>query len=451
MKPYRFHTALIGHAVFIALIALAWQHAALRMSFADSGFQFFKWVNNDAWNVEAHRYTAILPQLLVKVFRSFGAGLPGLMLVASVTHVLVGYAVFLVCLYVLKAPNAALGAALAAILCTRLTFYAPVIEANYLLSYPFLFFGLVESNGRQPLSLGYLLAVVASITLVVLANPLGWVILALGLAIVWSAFRPKPPWFILLLGLILALGLAARIIFPPTQYEQGMYAQLLPGAGRSYFHEHWFSWDHLVGHTFIYTNSYLPALLIFVGSCATYAYLGLYRTALVVFSAVSAYLIIALVAFRSGDDAVMMDRGFLPLATLIALGVAHLPTKLNRGQLAGATLILFVAAFLKIRDISFASRDYRKQFDRIVRMTDQARNNGLKEVVLTSGQLRESEIRAGWALPFTSVLISSLKGADMTVLISPEPEAGTVGQGTPTWTGTVHHLNDHYFDHAGAH
>jgi hypothetical protein len=171
---------VIGHITFLALLALAWKYADLRTTAGDSAYQVFKWVNDPGVQVEAHRYSALVPQLSVKLFKMFGTSLQGLLLVASLMHVMVAYGVFLICLYLLKAPRTAVAAALAAVLCTRLTFFGPVLEANYLLSYPFLFFAAFEGHGQklQRAAGAVMLALLALPALLV--HPLGVVVLLYG-------------------------------------------------------------------------------------------------------------------------------------------------------------------------------------------------------------------------------------------------------------------------------
>ena len=57
---------ILAHLLFAGLLVLAWKHAVARMVHVDSAWQFFQWTQRDGITVEAHRYTAVLPQLLVK-------------------------------------------------------------------------------------------------------------------------------------------------------------------------------------------------------------------------------------------------------------------------------------------------------------------------------------------------------------------------------------------------
>lgn len=397
-----------GHVTFLVLIALAWKHADLRTASGDSAFQTFKWVNNSGWNVEAHRYTATVPQAAVKVFKAFGADLPLLLLVASVTPALLAYAVFLICLLLLKAPRTAMAAALAAVLCTRLTFYGPVLEANYLLSYPFLFMALLEHHGRKALDLRLGAGLVLAGALTLLAHPLGWLILAFGVVLLWSLTELSWRSTLILLGGLVSGAVLVRLLFPPTAYEQSQYGKLRETFSTA-SGDAWASWDFLVGHTFKLTNNYLPGLLVFLLVLVAF-WLRRRRFATgVVAAGVLGFIGLALITFRTGDTAIMMDRAFLPVAALIALPATYLLWELRGRWAMAASILLVLVLFIKLRDISFGSRASQKQLERTEQVLDDMRQNSIVKGEINVEELHAFGLQGDWALPFGTLLISSKK------------------------------------------
>lgn len=401
---------VLGHFTFLVLLALAWKHADLRTAFGDSAFQVFKWVNNAGLSVEAHRYAAILPQVAVKLCKALGAGLASLLLVASLAHVLVAYAIFLMCLHVLKAPATAVATLVAAVLCTRLTFYGPVVEANYLLSYPFLFIGMLERHGpvRMTMRQGALLSLTGALTLLV--HPLGWLLLVFGVLFLWAMQRLLHREAGLLLAGLAAGAGAVRLLFPPTTYEQGQYGKLFSERLSWATFGEWGSSEFLWGHTFTLTTNYLPALVLLLLVLGAWWLRGRKLGAGVLLSGVLGYLTLALVTFRDGDSAIMMDRAFLPLATLIALPAAFLFAELRGRRRIVACAVLALVLFIKLRDISFASRDLRKQYTRIEELVKEVQKQGLAKVDAQQSEMDDRGIRADWALPFTTLLISAREG-----------------------------------------
>lgn len=433
----------------MALLALAWEHAGLRSVFGDTGFQVFKWVNEPRVVVEAHRYSAILPQLVVKLLKLGGAGLATLVKASSLAHVLVGYCVFLVCLYAFRAHRAAVGAALAAVLCTRLTFYGPVLEANYLLSYPFLVFAALERWRGEALGARRWVALLLLSLPTILVHPLGWVVLALGVVFLaadgWITYRGA----LYMVAGGLACFLLARQAFPPTAYEQGQYGLL-----RDLFvvRHGWASWDFLWGHTVRYTTTYLPGLLVFLAVLAAYASMRRWRSVLVLAAGVMGFLGLMLLVYRDGDDALMMDRAFLPVATLVALPAAILLSEAKgRWRLWGIGALAAVL-FIKVRDVSFASRPFGQQYAFLEEFVTDVKAAGLDRVEVTGAQLRERGIEEHWAFPFSALLISSLEGPEHSVAIrladpgtTPGPEDHGEAHPSPTLDLAERVLDHRYF------
>ncbi|HRH39725.1 MAG TPA: hypothetical protein PK760_15350, partial [Flavobacteriales bacterium] len=222
-------TAFIGfgHVLFAALCVLAFIHRELRVIHVDSAYQIFKWINNEGLQIEAHRYSAILPQLCVKLGKAVGVSLRTLVLVASVAHVLVPWAIFGIIAHGLKKHWMAMAVAICAVVCTRLTFYGIVLEANYLLCYPLLFAAELECY-RERVTVARSFLLFLSLALVLFVHPLG-ALIALFVVVMRFASGDRH-------RSIGALGVAcivwlcvSRFIFPPTGYEQNVYGGMSTG------------------------------------------------------------------------------------------------------------------------------------------------------------------------------------------------------------------------------
>lgn len=441
----------LGHVTFIVLLVLAWKHSDLRTTSGDSAYQIFKWVNDAGLNVEAHRYSAVIPQLAVKAFKFFHADLRTLLLVASVAHVLVAYAVFLICLLLLKAPRAAMATALAAVLCTRLTFYGPVLEANYLLCFPFLFFAVLEQQGQAVIGAGRSLGLGLAAALTLLVHPLGWLILLFG-TVFLGTIRHITTKATVWVSLCLVLGAAlVRLSFPPTAYEQAQYAHLRNAFSDQGLGGTWGSWDFLVGHTFQLTTNYLPALVVFVLVVVAYAWRKHGLAAAVLAAGVIGFLALELVTFRAGDAAIMMDRAFLPVATLITLPTTYLLwAARGRWAVAASMALAFVLA-VKLRDVSFGSRAPSEQLQRKVALLEDLRGQQVSKALISKSEIEEHGITYDWALPAGLLLISAQNGPEQAVWIV-VPDAGknplTMDLDRmilPSDTSSFPNLDPHYF------
>lgn len=412
MRDRTYHIALLllGHAVFLTLTALAYKYAVMRSTFGDTAFQVFQWITQPGWDIEAHRYTAIVPQAAVKFFALFGPGLNVLLIVASLAHALVGYGIFILCAHIWRSPIAAFGCALAAVLCSRLAFYSPVLEANYLLCYPFLFIGFVERRGRTGAFSPGAIALAAALALVALiVHPAGWMVMLFATAFLF-AIRVLPiKAFIAMASFTLLWPLLARWIFPPTGYELEQYAAVAAGLGRMADLPSWGSWRFLVMHTCGATVTYLPALLVSLVVFIGWVRIGSWRVASLCLLGVLAFVAVYLVTFHGGNSAVMQDRGILPVATIIALGASALLMRIPAGVWRPVALgLAIIVLFVKARDVSFASRGFVKHLKAQQELIAQASEQRIPRGIVDCGLLRERDIEASWAFPAETLLRSAV-------------------------------------------
>ncbi len=415
MAERHYHLALLvlGHAVFIALAGLALEHAVLRTTQGDTAFQVFQWISQPGWDIEAHRYSATLPQAAVKFTALFGADLCTLLHVASLAHVLVGYGVFVLCAHVWKAHAAALGCAIAALLCTRLTFYSPVLEANYLLCFPFLTAGFAASRAGHSWP-GWAMAAVVALTLAALfAHPMGWMVMLFIAA--WLFVTKQAPLrpSLVLLALALAWPFISRVLFPPTGYELDQYDKVIRGLHQFCTFCHWASWHFLLDHTFTISTVYLPAFAALLATIIGWCVLREYRTALLMLAGTLAFLMVYLVTFHEGESAIMMDRGVLPVATFIALGAGGLLLRIRARawRVAGlvATAVVLVAKF---RDVSFASRPFSNNMAATNELILLAEEQDIPRGIVNCDHLRSRGVDVTWAFAAETLLRSAVNGPE---------------------------------------
>lgn len=405
-----------GHLLFIALTVLAVQHWQLRTIHVDSACQIFKWINNGGLQIEAHRYTAIFPQLLVKLFASCGASLATLLLVASVGHVLVPWLFYTLVAHVLHRPWHALGCALAAVLCTRLTFYGIVLEANYLLCYPFLLAAALDVCTTLPDTRWPKILVLVAFALVLFVHPLGFLLALFVLAL--SFLRGGARAYVLVLSLIaLAWGLFGRIILPPTGYEQGLYDGIMVGWKSLGQGTQQPALDFFFGHTWRYTTHYLGWWLLFATLMVLLVRRKAWGEMLVVVGGVVGFILLTVLTYHQGETAVMMEKNFLPLATMVALPLLVEVERL--GQLAkwvgGAALA--VVLFLQFRGISFASRPVNERLVLLKEVVDDARAGGSGTVLMDAASLDARGLHIHWALAYETLLLSGIEGPANCVIV----------------------------------
>ncbi|MEZ4740494.1 MAG: hypothetical protein R2818_14320 [Flavobacteriales bacterium] len=413
---------LFGHLLFLGLFALAAIHHVERTIHVDSAFQIFKWVQLDEVEVEAHRYTAILPQLLVKLGKGLGIGLNGLLMIASLAHVAVAYLIFLLGAYLMRTPWIAVAVSLSAVLCTRLTFYGIVLEANYLLCYPLLLASVVQSALLRKPGGGSVVATAMALLLVLLVHPLGFLVALAVLIWYYLATPGNRKQLLVLIGIALVWGMLGRVIFPPSTYEAALYGSAadgllseVPGANAAM--------GFLFGHSWRDTTTYLPFWLLAFAVLFMLVRDRAWPLAMLFALSIGGYILLNALTYRAGESAMMMEKNFLPLAVLVAFPlfsrIERLPVR-TRWWL----LIPFVAVvFVQFRGVSFASRPAKERVDLVRAMVADARAQGHAKVAVPSTVLDAGGYHVHWALPFESLLLSGIVGPANASQWSPCPLA----------------------------
>ncbi|MEX1132383.1 MAG: hypothetical protein WEC15_04090 [Flavobacteriales bacterium] len=446
---------LLGHALFAGLFILAYMHFRERVIHVDSALQIFKWVQKPGVEVEAYRYSAVFPQLLVKLAKGLGFGLDSLLRIASLGHVLVGYIIFLLAAHVWRVGWVAAAAVLATVLCTRLTFYGIVLEANYLISYPFLLAAVLEGpaqRGRTWFIWGLLLFTVA---LVLLVHPVGFLIALFVLAFFLFA-RPVLRPVVLPLAIVSVLwGLLGRKLLPPSGYESDLYAATLEGAKKLADLGNMPSMDFLLGHTWGYTTHYLPAWILLATALVLLALQRAWPLFILTLAGTLGYALLNVLTYHAGEVAVMMEKNFLPLATLIALPLLFAVSQRSTRWQAWAVLPFALVVFVQFRSISFAARPAHARYAAMEELVQEIRAAGMRKVVLTENDMQGRGIGVVWALPFETLLSSSLQepGQSVTaVLLNDLSEAEHEGVYLAPWNTNLpsEDLDQRYFQLPGS-
>ncbi|MBL7982768.1 MAG: hypothetical protein JNL52_13285 [Flavobacteriales bacterium] len=415
---------LTGHILFLGLAVLSLLHWKARVIHVDSAYQIFKWVQLGGVEVEAYRFAAVLPQLLVKALKPLGLSLEQLLQVASLGHVLVPYAIFIVIAHGIKRPLIAAGTALAAVLCTRLTFYGIVLEANYLLCYPFLLAALLDVPDSADKPWWRLPTLFFALFLVVTVHPVG-VLIALFVLAYFFLHRPEDRRTqIILLISALAWGLFGRLLFPPSGYEAGLYQATTQGAPTLLQGTEQPALGFLIGHTWAYTTHYVPLWALLIVLCVSLFRTKQYKTLLLVLAGTGGYVVLNVVTYHSGETAMMMEKNFLPLATLVALPLLH---QLASWASRPRTILLFgllVVAFLQFRGISFASRPATERLVLLEKVVEQVRAQQVRKAAVHAEELDRAGLYILWALPYETLLISALDGPRECLTVVAMPDEG---------------------------
>lgn len=441
---------LLGHALFAGLFILAYIHFRERVIHVDSALQIFKWVQKPGVEVEAYRYSAVFPQLLVKLAKNLGFGLEGLLRIASLGHVLVGYIIFLLAAHVWRVGWVAAAAVLATVLCTRLTFYGIVLEANYLISYPLLLAAVLEGPARYGRTWSTWALLLFALALVLLVHPVGFLIVLFVLAFFLFARPVLRPVVLPLAALTVLWGLLGRKLLPPSGYESDLYAATLEGAKRLGDLGKMPSMEFLMGHTWGYTTHYLPAWILLATALVLLARQRAWPLFALTLAGTLGYTVLNLLTYHAGEVAVMMEKNFLPLATLIALPLLFAVSQRSTRWQAWAVLPFALVVFVQFRSISFAARPAHARYAAIENLVQEMRSTELRKTILSEEDIHGRGLGVVWALPFETLLSSSLQGPGQSVtavLLNDVSEAEHEGVHLAPWNTNLpsQDLDPRYF------
>lgn len=426
---------LVGHVLFWALLVLSLKYVELRTIHVDSAYQIFKWVQFSGVEVEAHRYSAVFPQLAVKLGRALGLGLYALLCIASVMHVLVPYAIFILAAHLWRVPWIAIGVALAAVLCTRLTFYGIVLEANYLLSYPFLLAAVLLGPVLHKDRCAPFLAL-AALFLLLAVHPVGFLIALFTLFMLWvEGAVPLRP-LVILGSISVAWGGTIRWIVPPTVYENGIYEAAMEGA---FLPSTWISskaMEYLVEHSWNSTMMYLPAWGLLILTLFLAFKLRSWWVLVGTTLSVLGYIWLHVFTYSAGETAMMMEKNFVPLATLIVLPLLILVQKLPVRAERYMPFAFLCLAFVQFRGISFASRSCQERLDSISRLVAFQQERGLVKALIGPSDL--DQFGVNWALPQETLLLSGLNGPERCTTAASSTVEGTCRLGKGIYLDAGH-------------
>jgi hypothetical protein len=422
IRPFAIQPAraflVAGHALFLALCILSLVHWRERTMQLDSACQIFKWINNHGVQVEAHRYAAILPQLLVKALATTGASLSVLLKTASLAHVLVPWMIYAIIAHVLRRPWIAVAAALCAVLCTRLAFYGPVLEAHYLLSYPLLFAAFLDADqdgrGRTWTRAGTIISLAA----VLLVHPVG-ALVALFVLAVFLARAQERKFLFVLAALTIVWVLAGRYVFPPTAYEQGFYSAVGLGLSSFALGASQPAFDFLIGHSWSYTTHYLALWAVLIVLAVVLVRSRAWKLLALVLVSVLGFILLHAAAYHAGETAMMMEKNFLPLAVLVILPLALELGAMNERVIRWSFIPFVLVLFLQFRGIAFASRESHARLVRIAELVEQARAQDISNGLIADSVCDAHGLHIHWAMAYETLLVSAVDAPERAVLIHP--------------------------------
>lgn len=402
------------------MAAWFWQERTLIL---DAAFQAYLFIANAAPAIMVERFGAAAVQLLPLAGVWSGATLSTVLLLYSVSVVLFHWALFSICLYVLKDKKAALAILLFNILLTGDSFYWMQNELLQAISYMFVLWSLWMRRGdlshitRSDAVIGTVLA-----TTVIYNHPLVF----FPLAFVWCWLWLHPLQLLTRRTLVAAAALFALVfsskylLREPNFYDRGMTGQ--------YVREFHFSVEKLVqsrslgdfvAHLDDNLLFLLPLLLL-----VTVFYLSRKRFALALLAPAAAviYCLLIMQRFLNDDRWYIQESHYQALAVFLIVPLvwdvlpAWAPNLKQKGRFA-AFFVAFLLLF-RLGGIWDTHGSYTDRLGYIRELLTRATKTDARKTVAGYDQLDRKTLMMYWGLPYETLQISALHSPDSARVIA---------------------------------
>lgn len=452
--------ALFGHLFFAALAIMAIVYFKERVLFSDPSFFAFNLMYKEGFEIALGRWGSVFTQILPIIAVKLGLPLKLVLQSFSLNFVLCFYAVFLFLGGYFKWQRITLPAAIAVVLCMRLTFFYPTAELYFGSYLSLLVLPIFYKRDWSPKELSWktylwvlVLAYVMSYFHQLTLFPL---IFVLGLTI------DSPKQLLKRLGIFAlpVLWFVLRIkVFSESSYESDKLLSLSEAWEALTRLIHNSSYHHYRDIIFPWMRWFIPLWLLAVVLLARQKE---YIKALAAFASPVVFWLAVIIILHKGESRIMLDNYYTILGIFIALPFVFVKRNQWPAQLAGLILvgILSLVSFLGIHRAHYliAARHIQTQ-----NVLDYMTKKDVQRGILYAPSLDYRIYFQDWSLPFESIFQNALNHETISrsVFPSQEPEKhlqATVndpntflGPGfAPTWYRNHEMLHPDYFYMADA-
>lgn len=432
---YESYIGTAGHIIFAVLAIMAacfWQERTLIL---DAAFQSYLFIADGQPAIMVERFGAAAVQLLPLAGVWAGAPLSTVFLLYSVSIVLFHWALFSVCLYVLKDKKAALAIVLFNVLFTGDSFYWMQNELLQSITLMFVLWSLWLRRGdwRHYTKLDWALSLVLAAT-VAYYHPLVF----FPLAFIWCFFWLRSNnslifndimtfndgmtrYSLLIVAALFALIFSSKYIFrQPNFYDRGMTGQFV--------REFDFSWDKLlnsnsfrdfVAHLDDNFVLFLPLLALVTGF---YFWKKRFWNVLLVLISTAFYCLLIMQRFLADDRWYIQESHYQALAVFLIVPLVWdiFPDRLSRFQKPGKSVIALLAIllFIRLAGIWNTHESYTDRLAYVRGLLDKTKSLESKKIVIGEEQADRKKLMMYWGLPFETLQISALESPDSVRVIA---------------------------------
>ncbi|MBX2905008.1 MAG: hypothetical protein KF744_03160 [Taibaiella sp.] len=397
-------------ALFLLLVGavIYWQ---ARVLFADSAFQVFNVINQQAFSIAHYRYGAFVSQLGPYIFSQMHLPLKVVLFIYAITPNLLFAAVCAIILFVLRQYKVAVLMGLYYLLLVSDSYVLVADEMNQGAAWMFLYFALLLHSGRKPPNPFFLYPTLAILAFLAISSHF---ILIIPIAFIWGYFlidgvewqRSKSAS--VLLTLLLVTIVAIKMII---------------GASDPYDNEHLHNVTHFslqdiaesfakpVIITFLsrcFTN-YWSAMIVFVLGVGSLWRMGKKALAGWTILTCTGYLILMGLAYGEYDEHMLLFHIEIEWRCLsVILATPFVFAFLPSISVSRSSMLLMAIFVVRLSYIGHAMDKYdsRIEFERniLAKMT----NTGISKVAIYEETRLKEKYILSWAIPYETMMLSAM-------------------------------------------
>ena len=406
---------LAGHLTFLVLFILSSLFYLERTIFIDAAYQTFNLIQAKGFQTYAGRFGVVLSEIIPLIAIKLGMGLEQILFIVSITATLIPYLVFMVCSSILRSDAAGFTVVLIMILCVRNSFYLIGTEATQALVCSMLLLAWLQWPGQKHsfghIAVTLILIVFCSFTHPVAIIPLFYIGCYHACNYDWKTSN----WKVLVAPLGVTIVGACKLILGHTASHDSMHLTKINLETASHVLFNFFDMfavSFLVNHTFFDSNRYLPWLFIMVITLGILLFRKKYGKATVMLAGTGCFLFISNMIYKNGESGIMMEKALVPLSIFVGVPLMTdvLTDRFSRSYWILGLLVVIV--FIRMRDISKASRSYTQRLGYIERVIAFTQQKGDCKFVIERRNISGKHIRVSWAFAMETLLYSSLQSPD---------------------------------------
>ena len=418
---------LLGHLCFLVLLVLAAKYANVRVLLTDSAYQLFYDINHPGMLINDSRYSMVLTQILPWLAIHLHLPLKLVVISYSVSFILVGYACWLLTVYVMKQRQAAT-LMLFVLLAIGGTFLHCISESFQLMFYVPMLYGWMcfepqsakISISNFHFSIYYpVLALLVALAFFIYPMAVFYILFAVGFRLLKEGQPRVDKPALATAGLMLACIVLYWLIGPSGHDSE--FVPTLGGVVHSL--RNFFSLGSFGTFVFMFPRLYLAPTVLLVLTLIGYARGRQWWKFCYLLGYAVAFLVAACIIYQTGDSSISRERYFIPLFFIIGLPflVDELPRLTNRQERWWFWVFVALIVFAFGRIMHYV-HSYEPRLEAIAEVAQMAERQGQHKLLVARSTAEEVFPGDIWGLALESMLFTAQQGPEHTVTIYKEED-----------------------------